>query len=114
MNDKEFEDYWLANRERLLNEDAEYVRATNSFKITTGADWLLYGIPVVVGIAFMNYSGVKNEIANWLFSAALTIACFALCVVVKSIITDVPSIDSIEKRVKKANRDKLIGQQESQ
>lgn len=114
MNDKEFEEYWQANRERLLNEDAEYRRATSAFKVNSGADWLLYAIPVVAGIAFLNNSGMKNELANWLLSAAITIVCFALCVVVKSIITDVPSIDNIEKRVKKANRDKLIRQQKSQ
>lgn len=107
MNEKEFEEYWLANREKLLEGDAEYRRAKDAFKITSGADWLLYAIPVVVGIAFMSYSGVKNELANWLFGAAITIACFALCVVVKSIITDAPSVDGIEKRVKKAWHDKL-------
>lgn len=107
MDEKEFEEYWQANREKLLAEDAEYRRVKESFKITSGADWLLYAIPVAAGIAFMNYSGVSNELANWLFSAAITIVCFALCVVVKSVITDAPSVDSIEKRVKKAWHDKL-------
>jgi len=110
MNNKEFEEYWRTNKERLLSEDAEYKELKNSYRMTSGADWLLYAIPVVAGLAFMNYCNVSRELLKWLLSAVVTVVCFVLCVFVKSLITSAPSLDDIEKRVKQQCRERLVKQ----
>lgn len=112
MNEEQFEEYWYKNKKRLLNENAEYVRATEGIKLSSGADWLLYGLPVVVGIAFMEQGFVSNELANYALSAVITIACFMLCVFIKSLITNTPSLTDIEKKTKQELYEKLVSAQQ--
>ena len=53
MTEKEFEKYWKDNRESILQKDEEYRHAKENFKMSNGADMLLFGIPIVAGIVFM-------------------------------------------------------------
>mgnify|MGYP007079211996 CR=1 FL=1 len=57
MTEKEFEEYWKANRESILSKDEEYRRAKDNFKMSNGSDMLLFGLPIVAGIVFMNKIG---------------------------------------------------------
>ena len=41
MNNIEFEKYWEANRERILNSNSEYINARDRYKSMSGADYLL-------------------------------------------------------------------------
>lgn len=108
MTEKEFEGYWLSERKRILSESDEYRRAKENFKISTGADWLLFGIPIVAGIVAMSYIPLQNELLKWLVSACVTIVCFVLCVWVKSITTGTGSPDEIEKKLKNKERERLV------
>ena len=72
MTEKEFEKYWKANRESILQKDEEYQHAKENFKMSSGADMLLFGIPIVAGIVFMNNVHLGNELLNWVASAAIT------------------------------------------
>ena len=54
MTEKEFECYWKEQRDSILSKSDDYRRAKESFKMKSGADWLLFGIPVIAGIVFMN------------------------------------------------------------
>lgn len=100
MTEKEFENYWNSNRQQILSNNEEYIRAKEHFKMSSGADWLLFGIPIVAGIVFMNNSLISSEILNWLASACITIICFAICVWIKGIITGSESPDQIEEKIK--------------
>ena len=55
MTEKEFEEYWKANRESILSKDEEYRRAKENFKMSSGSDMLLFGIPI-------EYSGLMRNI----------------------------------------------------
>ena len=46
MEKQEFETFWKANRERILMSSDEYIKATSSYKLSSGADWLLFAIPI--------------------------------------------------------------------
>ena len=50
MDNLEFERYWTENREKILNANSEYIKVRDSYKSLSGADYLLYAIPVVAGI----------------------------------------------------------------
>ena len=101
MNYSEFEKYWKEHKFEILNADDEYNKAKESFKMNSGSDWLLFAIPVVAGLVFMQYVRLENEILNWIASACVIILCFIVCVLVKSITSGNVSLDDIETRIKK-------------
>ena len=104
MTDKEFETYWKENRMTILDKNDEYRHAKENFKIHSGADLILFGIPVVAGIVSINNVPLQNELLKWVVSAVITIVCFALSVWVKSLITGTVSPDEVEQRLKEAKR----------
>lgn len=108
MTEKEFEEYWKTHRKEILDKDADYIRAKEEFKIHNGADFILFGLPVVVGIVFMNNIQLRSEILTWLASAAVTIVAFGVCVLVKSMITGVDSPDETEQRIKERKKKELV------
>ena len=105
---EEFERYWAEHKARLLREDAEYREAVDSYKMSSGSDWLLFGIPVVAGIVSMQYIPISHEILRWCASIGLTIILFALCVYVKSLTNPHRSIEEIESDVKKKNYEHFV------
>lgn len=98
--DEEFERWWKENKHDILHEDSEYLRVENSYKIKSGADLLLFGIPVVAGIVVINYIPVDSEILRWIISAVITIAVFLVCVWIKSTTIPGETLSEIEERLK--------------
>ena len=109
MTDREFDTYWKENRMTILEKNDEYRHAKENFKIHSGADLILFGIPVVAGIVSINNVPLQNELLKWIVSAVITIACFALSVWVKSLITGTVSPDEVEQRLKEAKRREMVG-----
>lgn len=109
MTDKEFDTYWKENRMTILEKNDEYRNAKENFKIHSGADLILFGIPVVAGIVSINNVPLQNELLKWIVSAVITIVCFALSVWVKSLITGTVSPDEVEQRLKETKRREMVG-----
>ena len=109
MTDREFETYWKENRMTILEKNDEYRHAKENFKIHSGADLILFGIPVVAGIVSINNVPLQNELLKWIVSAVITIVCFALSVWVKSLITGMVSPDEVEQRLKETKRREMVG-----
>ena len=107
MDDEKFEVLWQKNRKSLLSEDREWQQLQQSYKVSSGADMLLFGIPAVAGIVSFNYVPLSGELLKWLVSAVLTVLCFVLCVFVKSLFSPTLSASEIEKRVKTGYRKRL-------
>lgn len=93
----------------ILEKNDEYRHAKENFKIHSGADLILFGIPVVAGIVSINNVPLQNELLKWIVSAVITIVCFALSVWVKSLITGTVSPDEVEQRLKEAKRREMVG-----
>lgn len=100
FDDEKFERLWLENKHALLNQDAEYRELTDNYKMTSATDWLLFGTPVLVGIASIDLLPIEHELLRWLACAGITIAAFGLSVLVKSQTSGGKSISAIEKRIK--------------
>jgi len=98
---EEFEQRWLENKKRLLNEDAEYRDAIATYGMTSGADWLLFGIPVAVGIVCVETLPLMSELLKWVVSVVATVIVFAICVWVKSLSNPHRAIEDIEADVKR-------------
>ena len=107
MDDEKFEVLWQKNRKSLLSEDREWQQLQQSYKVSSGADMLLFGIPAVAGIISFNYVPLSGELLKWLVSAVVTVLCFVLCVFVKSLFSPTLSASEIEKRVKTDYRKRL-------
>lgn len=107
MTEKEFEDYWRKNREKILGNNKHYQDAKTNFKMHSGADWILFGIPIVAGIVFLNNTPFHNELLSWAASAVVTVLCYALCVWLKSIITGSKSPDETEEEIKEETKKRM-------
>lgn len=107
MDDEKFEVLWQKNRKSLLNEDREWQQLQQSYKVSSGADMLLFGIPAVAGIVSFSYVPLSGELLKWIVSAVVTVLCFVLCVFVKSLFSPTLSASEIEKRVKTGYRKRL-------
>ena len=75
--------------------------------MSNGSDMLLFGLPIVTSILFINNVHLGNALLNWKASAAVTIVCFAICVWTKSLITGSGSPDEVEARIKEKEKKKL-------
>lgn len=93
----------------ILEKNDEYRHAKENFKIHSGADLILFGIPVVAGIVSVNNVPLQNELLKWIVSAVITIVCFALSVWVKNLITGMVSPDEVEQRLKETKRREMVG-----
>ncbi len=96
-----FENWWQANKQKALAEDREYREAVETYKMKSGADWLLFGIPVVTGIVCVQHLPINHEILRWVASIAITVVVFVICVYVKSLSHPHRPISDIEADVKK-------------
>ena len=100
MNENEKEKQWLKNKPRLLRESTEYQEALQAFKMNSGADWLLFAIPVAAGIVFINSVPIHPEWLLWLCTVGVAVVVFAICVFVKSLTINGRLPTEIEKDIK--------------
>lgn len=103
MDDKtneHFERLWQEQGYKLLHDDAEYQKIAAGYKISSGADLLLFGFPVVVGVVFLDHVPIERELLRWLASAGVTVAVFVVCVWIKSLISGTKSVAEVEREVK--------------
>lgn len=114
MTESEFERYWKAHRKEILSKSQEYKDAQESFKLHNGFDWLMLGLPAIVGIVFVNNSPFHSELLSWLVSAILTILCYAICIWIKSLITGNVSPGETEERIKSDYRKRLTASRQTE
>ena len=99
--EKDFEVLWKENRKHILESDPEYKKSVESYKMKSGADWLLFGIPVMAAIVILETSPFGRELFNWLAGVAAAVVTFAICVAVKAMITGNRSVSELEEDLKK-------------
>ena len=100
-NDNDRELLWQRHRQHLLDKDAEYREAVGHYKMKTGADWLLFAIPVVADIVSISYIPIEHELLRWIASIGITVVVFVLCVFVKSLTIPGRPLSEIEADVKR-------------
>ncbi len=102
--EKDFETLWHEQKKEILTSNEEYRHIMESYKMNSGADWLLFAFPIVVAIAILEWMPTGRELLNWLIAAVAAIITFALCVWIKTLITGNRSLDEVEKEVKEQCR----------
>ena len=106
--EKEFEALWQKHKTRLLMDDTEYKEAIGAYNLKTGADWLLFGIPVVAGIVSVEYIPIQHEILRWIASVAIIVVVFAVCVWIKSLSHPHRAIGDIEADIKRRHYQEFL------
>ena len=99
MEDK-FEMLWLEKRKAILMNNEEYRKANEGYKMSSGADWLLFGMPIVAAIIVLDQSFFANEMLNWLLGAGVAAVMFVIAVAVKSFIIGARPVSEIEEEIK--------------
>lgn len=107
MTEREFETWWNANRQTVLKQNKDYIERENSYKMKGIGDLIIFAIPVIAGVLFLDSGIVKHEMLNWVASAVVVIVCFLLCVFIKSRTIPGESLYDIEKRLKKEYWEKM-------
>ena len=95
-------------KHRLLMEDREYKEAVDTYQMKSGADWLLFGIPVVAGIVSVEYIPITHEVLRWIVSILIAVVVFVICVYVKSLSNPHRAIADIEADVKRRAYEKYV------
>ena len=91
---------WREQGYRLLREDEEYRRLADSYKLKTGSDFMLFAIPLLVGVVFMDKAPIERELLRWLACAAVVVVAFVVCAWLKSVVSGSGSAADVERRVK--------------
>lgn len=110
---EDFETYWRTHREQLLRANEEYRRVEESYKMKSGADWLLFGIPFFAGVLFMSACKLESELLKWLLSAGVTIVFFIVCVWLKGVLSGERSLSEIEDEVKAVAQERWMKENNS-
>ena len=70
----------------------------------SGADWLLFAMPVVAAILVFDWNPFGRELLNWIVSALVAIISFVACVAVKSWLSGGRPVSEIEADIKEQAR----------
>lgn len=103
--EKDFETLWREQKKDILMANEEYRQIIDSYKMRSGADWLLFAFPIVVAIVILEWMPTSKELLNWFIAAIAAIITFVVCVWVKTLITGNRSLDEVEKEVKERCRE---------
>ena len=106
--EQEFERYWQGHKTSILMKDDEYRAAVETYRMRSGSDWLLFGIPVMAGIVSMQFIPIQHELLRWVASILITIVVFVICVYVKSLSNPHRAISDIEADVKKKTYEEYL------
>ncbi len=109
MTEQEFEAFWQQHRDEILRHSKDYTDAKENFKMHNGADLILFGLPIVAGVVFMNNVHIASEMLLWLLSAVVTFVTYVVCVWVKSMISGTESPDEVERRIKERMKVEKVG-----
>lgn len=99
---KDFEDYWKANSQRLVESAPPVLREERkeNGKMNTMGDWLLFLVPLFVGIGFMNTGVIKSEMLNLIAGLVVVVLSFGLAMMARPYVTGKRSVTEIDEDIK--------------
>ena len=99
---REFEDYWKTHEAALLRVAPKVLRdeRANNSKMNTAGDWLLFIIPIMAMVGFMNTDFIQKELLRFLVAMLIGIACFVFSVYIKPYVTGKRNIVDIDADIK--------------
>ena len=99
-----FNQWWQENRQRVLNENAEYRALKDSYKMKSGTDFLLYALPFVWAVWLLDWAPFHHEWLNWLAAAGIAVLLFVFATWCNTLRAGNRTLSDIEKEVKEKCR----------
>ncbi|MGI6241988.1 MAG: hypothetical protein ACOYJK_00380 [Prevotella sp.] len=101
--EKEFENYWKHHQSALIQRAPQALKEerTNTGKMNTAGDWILFAVPIVAMVAFMNYGFFAKEMVNFLVSLIIGVVCFILSMLLKPYVTGKRNVVDIDEDIKR-------------
>lgn len=98
----EFETYWKAHEASLIQAAPKVLREEreNNGKMNTAGDWLLFVIPIMAMIGFMNTDFIEKELSKFLVALAIGVVCYGVSVYIKPYVTGKRNIVDIDADIK--------------
>lgn len=101
--EKEFENYWKHHQASLIQRAPRALKEerTNTGKMNTAGDWLLFAFPIIAMVGFMNYGFFAKEMVNFLVSLIIGIVLSVLSILLKPYVTGKRSVVDIDEEIKR-------------
>lgn len=100
--EKEFENYWKRHQQLLIqrapNTLKEERRGTG--KMNTAGDWILFLVPIVAMVWFMEYGPFSKEMLNLVVGLGMGVVIYGLSIFIKPYVTGKRSIVDIDEDIK--------------
>lgn len=109
MKTDNFEEWWTANKSRILQEDREYREAVETYKMKSGSDWLLFGIPLVAGIVSFDYIPTSSELLKFGAAILIVVILSVVSVYIKSLTNPHRAIGDIEADIRQRKYEEYMG-----
>lgn len=100
--EKEFENYWKHHQQQLIQRAPQALREEreNTGKMNTAGDWILFALPVMAMVGFMNYGFFAKEMVNFLVSLVVGAVFFFLSMLLKPMVTGKRNVVDIDEDIK--------------
>ena len=100
--EKEFEDYWKKHRDSLILAAPQALQEEmhGATQLNTAGDWLLYVVPIIVMVAFINAKVIQREILNFLVAVVVGIAATLVSMWLKPYVTGKRRVADIDADIK--------------
>ncbi|MBP7856437.1 MAG: hypothetical protein KAZ98_00970 [Prevotella sp.] len=100
--EQEFEDYWKKHRSSLMAVAPSQLQEElkNNTRLTTGGDWLIFIIPIVILVVLSDSGLFAQEWLNWVVAIVVGVLAFGLMDYVKPYVTGKRRYTDIEADIK--------------
>lgn len=100
--EKEFENYWKHHQQALIQRAPQALKKEreNTGKMNTAGDWLLFVIPIIAMVCFMNYGLFAKEMVNFLVALVVGVIFFFLSMLLKPYVTGKRNVVDIDEDIK--------------
>lgn len=100
--EKEFEEFWTAHSKQLIDKAPQHFKdeRNSNLGMNTLGDWLLWIVPVGVGIWLKDYKFVSSGVINFLILLVICVICVVLCQMIRPYVTGKRSVADIDEEIK--------------
>ena len=100
--EKEFENYWKHHQSELIQRAPQALKEErkNTGRMNTAGDWILFVVPIIAMVGFMNYGFFAQEMVNFLVALVIGIVFFFLSMLLKPYITGKRNVVDIDTDIK--------------
>ena len=100
--EKEFEEFWTAHSKQLIDKAPKHFKdeRNSNLGMNTIGDWLVWIVPVAVGIWLKDYKFVSSGVINFLILLGICVVCVVVSQMIRPYVTGKRSVAEIDNEIK--------------